>query len=73
MAALAYADDIVLLSPTVRAMRVLLNICDDFATTFDVVFNASKSKSKCIVLKPSIGRNMAIEWIPSINFCIGGK
>jgi len=31
VAALAYADDVVLLAPTVRAMRALLDICDDFA------------------------------------------
>jgi len=33
----AYADDIALLAPTARAIRELLNICDDFATKFDVV------------------------------------
>jgi len=32
VAALAYADDVVLFAPTVRAMRVLLDICDDFAS-----------------------------------------
>ena len=49
MAALAYANAIVSLAPTVRAMRVLLNVCDDFAANFDVVFNAFKSK--CLVIK----------------------
>jgi hypothetical protein len=70
LAALGYADDIVLLAPTVRAMRVLLNICDDFAAKYDVVFNASKSK--CVVIKPSCGKNMALERIPTLNFRIGG-
>jgi len=42
----------------VRAMRVLLNTCDDFAVNYDIVFNASKSK--CVVTKPSCGRNMAL-------------
>lgn len=31
-----YADDIVLLAPTARAMRHLLSVCDNFATDFDV-------------------------------------
>ena len=31
LAALAYVDNIILLAPTVRAMRVLLYICDDLA------------------------------------------
>jgi hypothetical protein len=70
LAALGYADDLVLLTPTVRAMRVLLNICDEFAVNYDVVFNASKSK--CVVTKPSCGRNMALERIPTSPFLIGG-
>ena len=40
VAAVAYADDIVLLAPSVGAMRVLLNVCDEFAFKYDVVFNA---------------------------------
>ena len=42
--ALAYADDIVLISPTVHGMRSMLNTCDEYAKDFDVVFNGSKSK-----------------------------
>ena len=51
-----YADDIVLLAPTVRAMRRLLSVCDDFASKYDVVFNASKSK--CLVFKTTVGRRL---------------
>jgi hypothetical protein len=43
-AALAYADDVILLAPTARAMRAMLAICDRFATEFNVTFNANKSK-----------------------------
>jgi len=63
LAALGYADELVLLALTVWAMRVLLNICDDFAVSYDVVFNAAKSK--CEVTKPSCCRNMALERIPT--------
>jgi len=70
LAAFGYADDLVLLAPTVRAMRVLLNICDDFAVNYDIVVNASKSK--CVGTKPSCGRNMALERIPTSPFRIGG-
>jgi len=70
LAAIGYADDLVLLAPTVRAMRALLNICDDFAVEYDVVFNASKSK--CVVNKPACGRNTALERIPTSPFRIGG-
>jgi len=44
VAALAYADDVVLLAPTARAMRSMLTICDRFASMFDVTFNGNKSK-----------------------------
>ena len=45
LGALAYADDIVLLAPTHRAMRKMLALCDRFADECNVVFNAKKSLS----------------------------
>jgi hypothetical protein len=71
VAVFAYADDIVLLAPTARAMRVLLKICDEFASEHDVVFNAAKSK--CLIIKPSYGRNVGIRSLPTTPFRIGGK
>ena len=47
--ALAYADDLVLLAPSANAMRSI-RMCDDYATQFNVVFNASISK--CIQCLP---------------------
>ena len=38
--ALCYADDIVLLAPCASALRHMLNICDSFATSHGLVFNA---------------------------------
>ena len=40
---LLYADDIVLLSHSLNAIRIMLDICDKFAIDFDVKFNSSKS------------------------------
>ncbi len=42
--ALGYADDIVLLSPSLIDTKILLGICSEFAIEFDVMFNPSKSK-----------------------------
>ena len=42
--ALGYADDVVLLAPTLFSLRALLDICSQFATEYDVLFNSSKSK-----------------------------
>ena len=41
--ALAYADDIVLLAPSINAVRQQLKICSDYATAYKVLFNAKKS------------------------------
>ena len=40
---LLYADDILLLSQSVNAMRLMLAICEQFASEFDLKFNSSKS------------------------------
>ena len=42
--ALAYADGVVLLAPTEHAMSLMLKICFEFSKTFDLIFNADKSK-----------------------------
>ena len=39
--ALAYADDITLLSPSMSGLRTLSKVCE-FATEFDVTFNGKK-------------------------------
>ena len=44
LGSLAYADDLVLLSPTKKALHKLINICSAFAKEYNVLFNPSKSK-----------------------------
>ena len=41
--ALAYADDVILLSPTVSGAKSMLNVCAKFSSDYNVKFNASKS------------------------------
>lgn len=38
-----FADDIMLLSHSVNAMRCMLQVCDQFAVDFDIKFNSTKS------------------------------
>ena len=47
--ALAYADDLTLLAstPSPHAMRLLLQICEEYGKNFSVSFNASKSVYVC--------------------------
>ena len=49
----SYADDVILLSPTVTALKEMINICEDFANEYHIKFNGSKcnllvcDKKKC--------------------------
>ena len=47
LGALAYADDIVLVAPSPSAMCKLLaiHVCDWYASDYNIIFNADKSKS----------------------------
>ena len=42
--ALGYADDIVLLCPTVAGLRKMIKICEDYAKEHSILFNGNKSK-----------------------------
>jgi hypothetical protein len=66
--ALAYADDLVLLAPTPHAMRLMLSICDKYASNYEVLFNAKKSK--CLIISPngSVSRNNNL-----VSFQVGGE
>ncbi|KAL0851461.1 hypothetical protein ABMA28_007258 [Loxostege sticticalis] len=41
---ISYADDMVLLSPTARAIGEMLNVCENFAMTHGLVYNVKKSE-----------------------------
>ncbi|XP_047027982.1 uncharacterized protein LOC124636075 [Helicoverpa zea] len=41
---ISYADDMVLLSPTVRALRELLKVCEDYAQMHGLSYNVRKSE-----------------------------
>ena len=60
--ALCYADDIVLLAPCASALRHMLNICDSYATSHGLIFNANKTQLICF------RRCHAFRNIPSIVF-----
>ena len=62
---LSYADDMVIMAPTVTALQVLLDICVDFANGHDIVYNTSKTV--CMLLKP---RRSNATFVTDIN--LGG-
>lgn len=69
--AFAYADDIILLSPTRSGMQAMINICETFSREYCISFNASKSKhvyfcrDKKVVPTPF---NMQNSMIPTVPF-----
>ena len=42
--AFGYADDVVLLAPSLAALREMVSICETYATEYHLLFNPSKSK-----------------------------
>ena len=40
--ALAYVDDITLLSPSMSGLRTSSKVCEEYATEFDITFNCKK-------------------------------
>ena len=45
--ALCYTDDIALLAPSASSLRILLSICEQYATEHSLVFNPDKSQLIC--------------------------
>ena len=42
--AFMYADDVILLAPTLLSLRIMLDVCRQFYDDYDVKFNSSKSR-----------------------------
>jgi len=40
-----YADDLILISPTVSGLQAMINICSNFGVSHDTVFNPNKTVS----------------------------
>jgi len=49
--ALCYADDLVIMCPTSRGLQKMINVCVDFASEYDVVFNPGKTSCMMFGMK----------------------
>ena len=47
---LSYADDMVILAPTLSSMQKLLNICHEYAEPHDIIYNTLKTV--CMLVRP---------------------
>ena len=54
---LLYADDIVLICPTIKGLNSLLKTCSNYAIQQDIIFNPKKSK--CLAVIPA--------WLSIVN------
>jgi len=61
--ALADADDVTLLAPGHRAMRLQLQICEEYGREFRIVFNAERSVWLRVSRKPSHSDDSLQFWI----------
>lgn len=61
---LSYADDMVLLSPSICGMRKLLSICEGYAEQCGLKYNPTKSE--LLVFR---GRNKSPSYIPPVTLC----
>jgi len=71
---LLYADDILLLSPTVAGLQEMLDVCSDSARSLSLSFNVNKShcivigKMHSYVIQPMYLDSQCIEWTNSIKY-----
>lgn len=54
---LMFADDIVLISPSVKGLQKLINICQRYGQELDIIYNEEKSVTMCINKFSSIDLN----------------
>ena len=58
--AVCYADDIVLLAPSASALQHMLHICESFASSYGLLFNASKTQLICFHSPGSVKQHPTI-------------
>ena len=73
MAALLYADDMALLSPSMKGLEMLLATCKEYCDEWDVCLNASKSKliyfgKRCSNLYVPILNGRPLEWVDKWSY-----
>jgi len=68
-----YADDLLILSPSVVGLQYMLDICSGYGRTHDIIFNASKTVCASFGRKPLAACNLflsgvAVTWVNSLKY-----
>ena len=73
---LAYADDLVILSPSVKGLQKLLNICSEYGEEHDIMFNHKKTecmyfpvKGRALINIPNVFLNAhLLRWVTKYKY-----
>ena len=73
---LAYADDLVILSPSVEGLQKLLNICSEYGEEHDIMFNHKKPecmyfpvKGRALINIPKVFLNAhLLRWVTKYKY-----
>ena len=68
-AALFYADDMVVLSPSLKGLQTLLDLCQSYCADWDIMLNGKKTKNMFFGkgIAPSYTSNLDSQQIPWVN------
>ena len=73
-AAIGYADDVILLSPSIHGLEDLVKICEQFAIKYGVTFNAKKTQCICfgrhdnVELRQICVNGQQIMWVDKVKY-----
>ena len=73
---LAYADDLVILSPSAKGLQKLLNICSEYGEEHDIMFNHQKTecmyfpvKGRALINVPKVFLNLhVLRWVTKYKY-----
>ena len=60
MGALAYADDVTLLSSSIAGLQKLVSVCENFGSLYHVKFNSKKTVCMAFNQQENIKRNISV-------------
>ena len=74
-AAIGYADDVILLSPSIHGLEDLVTICEQSASEYGVTFNVKKTQSICfgrlsanVELRQICVNGQQIIWVDKVKY-----
>ncbi|KAK2703628.1 hypothetical protein QYM36_017928 [Artemia franciscana] len=70
---LSYANDLVILAPTVAALNHLLSICAEFASARDIMFDTAKTQCMVSILRRTPLKHISKAWLSGVSLSFVGS